>query len=59
MLRTLLSDDENEFWLQAIARSLDAVWNNAEDDVYVQLLQSDLKPLNATIDHGQRDHPQP
>lgn len=38
VLVTLLSEDEAEFWLQASQGSLDAVWNNAEDDVYGQLL---------------------
>ncbi|MEH2144834.1 hypothetical protein [Nostoc sp.] len=38
MLVTLLPDDETEFWLQASQTSVDAVWNNAEDDVYAQLL---------------------
>ena len=39
VLVTLLPDDEAEFWLQASQTSLDAVWDNAEDDVYAQLLQ--------------------
>lgn len=38
VLVTLLPDDETEFWLQASQTSLDAVWDNAEDDVYAQLL---------------------
>ncbi len=38
VLVTLLPDD-TEFWLQASQASLDAVWDNAEDDVYAQLLQ--------------------
>lgn len=39
VLAQLLADDEVEFWLQASQASLDAVWNNTEDDVYAQLLQ--------------------
>lgn len=39
VLVTLLPDDDAEFWLQASQRSLDAVWDNDEDDVYAQLLQ--------------------
>ena len=31
--------DENEFWLKASEGSLDAIWNNSEDDVYEQLLE--------------------
>jgi hypothetical protein len=40
VLVTVLPDDESEFWLQASQISLDAVWDNAEDDVYAQLLQA-------------------
>lgn len=38
VLVTVLPDDEAEFWLQASRTSLNAVWDNAEDDVYAQLL---------------------
>jgi hypothetical protein len=38
VLVTVLMDDEAEFWLKASQTSLDAVWDNAEDDVYAQLL---------------------
>jgi len=40
VLVTVLPDDEAEFWLQASQTSLDAVWDNAEDDVYAQLVQA-------------------
>lgn len=40
VLVTLLPDDESWFWLQASRSSLDAVWDNTEDDVYAQLLQT-------------------
>ncbi len=39
VLVTLLSDDESEFWLRTSQVSLDAIWDNAEDDVYGQLLK--------------------
>jgi hypothetical protein len=39
VLVTFLSDDEAEFWLETSQVSLDKVWDNAEDDVYAQLLQ--------------------
>jgi hypothetical protein len=32
-------NDETQFWLQTSQVSLDAVWNNDEDDIYAQLLQ--------------------
>jgi hypothetical protein len=39
ILVTVLSDDyESEFWLRVTQTSLDAVWNNTEDDIYAQLL---------------------
>ena len=40
VLVTVLPDDEAEFWLSVSQTSLDAVWDNAEDDVYAQLLQT-------------------
>lgn len=40
VLVTVLPDDEAEFWLSASQTSLDAVWDNAEDDVYAKLLQA-------------------
>ncbi|OUL19233.1 hypothetical protein BV372_33600 [Nostoc sp. T09] len=39
VLVTLLPDDEAEFWLQASQSSVDAVWDNTEDDIYAELLQ--------------------
>jgi hypothetical protein len=39
VLITLFPDDNDaDFWLQAAQGSLDAIWDNAEDDVYAQLL---------------------
>jgi hypothetical protein len=34
----LLLDDETDFWLQSSQTSLDTIWDNAEDEVYTQLL---------------------
>jgi len=39
VLVTLLSDEDRRFWLRASQFSLDAVWDNSEDDVYAQLLE--------------------
>jgi len=39
VLVTLVSEAESDFWLQATQTSLDAVWNNPEDEVYAQLLE--------------------
>jgi hypothetical protein len=38
VLVTLLPDDEADFWLKSSQTSLDAIWNNTEDDVYAHLL---------------------
>ena len=38
VLVTVLPGYETEFWLQASQTSLDEIWDNAEDDVYAQLL---------------------
>lgn len=38
VLVTLLNADSS-FWLQASESSLDSVWDNAEDDVYAELLE--------------------
>jgi len=40
VLVTLLPDDEDEFWSRASQVSLDAAWDNTEDDVYAELLQA-------------------
>lgn len=40
VLVTLLPDDEDEFWSRTSQVSLDAVWDNTEDDVYAELLQA-------------------
>lgn len=39
VLVTLLPEDETGFWLEVSQPSLDAVWNNSEDDVYAQPTQ--------------------
>jgi len=38
VLVTPLTDD-SKFWLNASESSLDSVWDNAEDDVYAELLE--------------------
>ncbi len=38
LLITPLTDDSN-FWQAASESSLDSVWDNAEDDVYAELLK--------------------
>jgi hypothetical protein len=39
VLVTLIPNDEFEFWLQASQISLNSVWNNTEDNIYVELLK--------------------
>ena len=38
VLVTLLTDEESAFWTAVSQQSLAAIWDNAEDDVYAQLL---------------------
>ena len=38
-LVTLLSDDENRFWIESSQKSLAAICDNAEDDAYAQLVE--------------------
>ena len=38
VLATVLPDDEAQLWVNASQTSLDAVWDNTEDDVYARLL---------------------
>jgi hypothetical protein len=39
VLVTLLTDDlDSQFWLQASRSSIDAIWDNSEDDIYAKLL---------------------
>ena len=40
VLVTLILEDESDFWLDASAPSLDAVWDNTEDDRYAELLEA-------------------
>ena len=39
VLVTLFPESDSQFWLGATQMSLDAVWNNVEDEAYAQLLQ--------------------
>jgi len=39
LVTVILENSESQFWLKASQPSLDAVWNNTEDDVYAQLLK--------------------
>ena len=39
LLVTFLTDSEFQFWITASQSSIDAIWDNEEDDVYAQLLE--------------------
>lgn len=39
VLVTFIPDDQFKFWLQASQISLNAVWDNIEDDIYGELLK--------------------
>ncbi|MEA5508414.1 hypothetical protein VB715_01415 [Crocosphaera sp. UHCC 0190] len=36
---TLLPDEDQQFWTNTSQVSLDAIWDNSEDDIYGELLQ--------------------
>ena len=38
LIVTVLPDQEDQIWVEASQVSLNTVWDNAEDDVYAQLL---------------------
>lgn len=38
VLVTILTDEEIDFWMATTSSSLDAIWNNEEDDIYAELL---------------------
>jgi len=38
VLVTVLTDEEQSFWQAASQTALDNVWDNAEDDIYAELL---------------------
>ena len=38
VLVTVMGDSDQEFWMRASEKSLAAVWDNSEDDVYADLL---------------------
>ena len=40
VLVTLLLEDEADFWQRASSASLDAIWDNAEDNRYAELLET-------------------
>jgi hypothetical protein len=40
VLGTILPDEAGEFWLNASQATLDALWDNREDDVYDKLLEA-------------------
>jgi len=40
VLVTVLPDEDAQFWLQASQSALAAVWDNDEDEVYAQLLET-------------------
>ena len=39
-LVTLLVEDETDFWQAAGSESLNDIWDNEEDDVYAELLET-------------------
>lgn len=40
VLVTFLVEDEADFWQAASTASLNEIWDNAEDDIYAELLEA-------------------
>jgi len=40
VLVTVLSEEDPQFWLNSSQSALDRVWDNTEDEVYAQLLET-------------------
>lgn len=40
MIVTILPDEEAEGWVELSESALAAVWDNAEDDIYAELLET-------------------
>lgn len=40
VLITILPDEDHAFWLSVASSSLDAIWDNEEDDIYAELLEA-------------------
>ncbi len=38
LLVTVLTQDETDFWLASSQTALNRIWDNAEDDIYAELL---------------------
>jgi hypothetical protein len=52
VLVTILPNDEADFWLKSSQTSLDAVWDNTEDDIYTHEYQKDVdSDLDREIDN--------
>jgi hypothetical protein len=39
-----IPSNDNDFWLKASEPSLDAIWDNCEDDAYAELCCQQAKP---------------
>lgn len=39
LVTALPDEDERSFWLHVSESSLDAIWNNPQDDIYAELLK--------------------
>jgi hypothetical protein len=39
LITALPSDADDTFWFRVSQQSLDAIWNNEDDDVYAELLK--------------------
>jgi hypothetical protein len=51
LLVTILPDDDKDFWSKSSQTSLDAVWDNTDDDIYAHEYQKSVKS-ESDIDQG-------
>ena len=46
----------DDFWLKASEPSLNAIWDNSEDDIYAELLDVDQTVKGGIDEHIRRDN---
>lgn len=46
----------DDFWLQASEASLNAIWDNPEDDVYAELLEASMITSGGNDEHIRRNN---
>jgi hypothetical protein len=42
------ASDDDDFWLNASQQSMNSVWDNSEDDIYIELLEASMTKSGET-----------